>query len=93
VFVGTLRVRLLVPQAASLKDKRQVVRSILDRARQRFQVAAAELEDLDLHRSAVLGFACVSNSHSHAESVVTKILEALRAHPAASLVEHELEVY
>ena len=92
MHVAILQVRLHVPQANSLKEKRQVVKSILDRARSRYHVAAAEVDEQDIHRQAVLGFAAVSGSYSHAESVVTKILEGLRVHPAARIIEHELEV-
>ena len=92
MHVAVLHVRLHVPQASSLKEKRQVVRSILDRARAKYRVAAAEVDDQDIHRSAVLGFAAVSGSHHHAEEIVTKILEGLRMHPAARIIEHELEV-
>lgn len=92
MHVGILQVRLHVPQASSLKQKRQVVKSILDRARHTYRVAASEIDDQDVHRIAVLGFASVSGSRHHAEEIVQKILEGLRAHPAARLIEHELEV-
>ena len=92
MHIGVLHVRLHVPQANSLKQKRQVVKSILDRARSRYHVAAAEVEEQDVHRIAVLGFASVSGSHSHAQEIVQKILDGLRNHPAARLIEHELEV-
>lgn len=92
MHIGILHVSLHVPEARSLKDKRQVVKSILDRTRNRFGVAAAEVEDQDLHRKAVLGFASVSGSHSHARDVVQNVLEALRVHPAARVIEHELDV-
>lgn len=92
MHVGVLHVTLHVPEARSLKDKRQVVRSILDRARSRFGVAAAELEDQDLHRKAVLGFASVSGSHGHAREVVQKLLDALQVHPAARIIEYDLDV-
>jgi uncharacterized protein YlxP (DUF503 family) len=92
MHVGVLHVWLHVPLANSLKEKRQVVKSILDRARQRYRVAAAEVEEQDIHRIAVLGFASVSQSRHHAEEIVQKILDGLRLHPAARLIEHELEV-
>ncbi|MDA1194007.1 MAG: DUF503 domain-containing protein [Planctomycetota bacterium] len=92
MHVGVLHVRLHLPDARSLKDKRQVVRSILDRARSTYRVAAAEVDEQDIHRIAVLGFASVSNSRHHAEEVVQKILDGLRQHPAARLIEHELDV-
>ncbi len=92
MHVGVLQVRLHVPEANSLKEKRQIVKSILDRARNRFGVAAAEIGENDVHRIAVLGFASVSGSHSHAQEIVDKLLDGLRAHPAARVIEHELEV-
>jgi uncharacterized protein YlxP (DUF503 family) len=92
MHVAILRVRLHVPGARSLKDKRQVVKSVLERARQRHQVAAAEVEEQDQHRTAVLGFAAVSGSHGHAREVVGKVLEALRSHPLARVIDHEVEV-
>ena len=92
MHVGLLQVRLHLPDADSLKDKRQVVKSILDRARSRYRVAAAETGEQDVHRIAELGFASVSNSESHAREIVSKILDALMVHPAARVLEHELEV-
>ncbi len=92
MHIGVLRVRLHVPQAGSLKEKRQVVKSILDRARNRYRVAAAEVEEQDVHRIAVLGFAAVSGSRHHAEEIVQKILDGLRRHPAARVIDHELDM-
>ena len=91
MHVAALEVRLHVPEANSLKDKRQVIRSILDRMRNHFQVAAAEVEEQDEHRTAVLGFACVSGSPHHAREVVAKVLDALRAHPVARVISHTLD--
>lgn len=91
MHIATLEVRLHLPDARSLKDKRQVVKSILDRARHRFQVAAAEVDENDVHRIAVLGFAAVSGSLAHAEEVIQKLLGALLAHPAARVIEHEVD--
>ena len=93
MHVALLQVRLHLPGMGSLKDKRQVIRSILDRARSRYQLAAAEVDDQDVHRSAVLGFAAVSASESHAREVVGKLLDQIATHPVARLVDHELESY
>ena len=92
MHVGVLQVRLHIPEAGSLKDKRSVVKSILGRARARYGVSAAEVGEQDVHRIAVLGFAYVSGSHHHAREVVQKLLDVLLVHPAARVIEHELEV-
>jgi uncharacterized protein YlxP (DUF503 family) len=92
VHVGILQVVLHVPDAHSLKDKRRIVKGLLDRARARFEVAAAEVDDQDVWQSTVLGFACVSNETKHAADRMNKLLDWIRATPAASIVEHELEI-
>ena len=92
MFVGSLRVRLLVRESRSLKDKRQVVQSIKDRLRGQFNVAVAEVEELDHRQLIVLGFATVSNEASHVRESLEKVLQALRRHPVAEFVDHELEV-
>jgi uncharacterized protein YlxP (DUF503 family) len=92
MIVGTLRVRLLIREARSLKDKRQVVKSIKDRLRNHFNVSVAEVEAQDNRRLAVLGMAMVSNEAHHIKGALAQIVEALRSHPAAELLDHELEV-
>src|SRR5262245_15273167 len=89
--VAILQVHMHIPDAQSLKDKRRIVRGLLDRVRSQFQVAAAEVDDQDVWQSAVLGFACVSGESKHAREVMSKVLDWIRACPAGSVVEHELE--
>ena len=64
MIVGTLLLRLHLPEARSLKDKRRVVSSLMSRLRNRYGVSVAELSDLDVWQSATLGVACVSSSES-----------------------------
>jgi len=92
MFVGGLRVRLLVRDSRSLKDKRQVVRGIKDKLRQDLGVCASEVDSLEDHRQAVLGFASVANEASQARQVLEQVVQRLRAHPVAELCGHELEV-
>jgi hypothetical protein len=92
MIVGSLRVRLLLRQSRSLKDKRQVVLSIKDRVRNRFNVSAAEVEAQDNRQLAVLGFAMVSNEARHVRTTFEQIVAALRGHPVAELVDHQMEV-
>jgi uncharacterized protein YlxP (DUF503 family) len=92
MIVGSLRVRLLLRQARSLKDKRQVVRSIKDRLRNAFNVSVAEVDAQDQRQLAVLGLAMVSTDTHHLRTAFGQILEALRVHPVAELLDHEMEV-
>src|SRR5260370_8442584 len=92
MIVGSLCVRLLLRESRSLKDKRQVVKSIKDRLANRFNVSAAEGDGLDNRQVAVLGFAMVGNESSHIRAGLEKILQALRSHPAAELLPHDFIV-
>jgi uncharacterized protein YlxP (DUF503 family) len=92
MIVGSLRVRLLIREARTLKDKRQVVSSMKDRLRQGFNVSVAEVEAQDNRQVAVLGVAMVANEASHVRTTLQQIVEALRRHPVAELLDHEIEV-
>ena len=92
MIVGSLRVRLMVRESRSLKDKRQVVRSIKDRLRNGFNISIAEVEAEDHRQLAVLGMAMVSNDTQHVKAAFEQIVAALRAHPIAEFLDHQVEV-
>lgn len=74
MHVGICKVTLLLPEVSSLKEKRQVARSLSDRVRNRFNVAAAEVEDADLRQRLTLGFSCVSNDRGHVDAMLSSLL-------------------
>ena len=76
--VGVLTLELRIEHAHSLKDKRHVVKSLKDRLRGKFNVSVAEIDDMDIHNSAVLAVATVSSSRPFAE----KILQAVERETA-----------
>lgn len=92
MVVGSLRVRLLFRQARTLKDKRQVVHSIRDRLRNDFNVSVAEVEEQDQRQVAVLGIALVGSERFQLRTTLEKIVEGLRRHPVAELLDHEIDV-
>jgi uncharacterized protein YlxP (DUF503 family) len=92
MIVGTLRVRLLLREARTLKDKRQVIQSIKDKLKNHFNVAVAEVEALDQPRLAVLGLATVGPEAHPLKQALGQIVEALRGHPIAELLDAEVDV-
>ncbi len=74
-MIGACRVELALSGVDSLKAKRSIVRSVLDRTRAKFDVTAAEVEAMDEHTRAVLGFVVVSNERAHAEGRLRAIHE------------------
>ena len=93
VRVGVLTVRLCVTDAMTLKDKRQVVKSILGRATERFNVAAAEVGRLDSPRRAELGFSTVSNEGGHVREMLEAVLRAVESEPRAEVEDSDIELF
>jgi uncharacterized protein len=90
MVVGILRLTLYVPGAASLKDKRQVVRKVVDRLRSRFNVSVAEVADNDIWQRAVIGICAVANEHSFVNEVLDKC--ARDAGNIAEILNREMEI-
>jgi len=92
MVVGSLHARLLVRESRTLKDKRQVVRSVLDRLRNQFNVSAAEVGHLDDVRVIELGIAAVGPETALVRGVLQTISEALRKHPVAEFLGCDMDV-
>ena len=90
--IGTLTVTIYLGEGSSLKDKRQVVKSVVERLRQNFNVSIAEVADLDLWQKATIGIAVVSNDGQHANRVLDKVLDHLESFPEFSVGEVEMEI-
>ncbi|MDR3707592.1 MAG: DUF503 domain-containing protein [Capsulimonadaceae bacterium] len=90
--IGSLTVWLEVPGADSLKDKRQVVRSLLEQTRRKFNVSAAEVDQLDSWRHATLGFAIVSNDGAFIDQVFAKLVDTLEAEPRSLVIDTQQEI-
>ena len=90
--VGTCRVELQIPANASLKGKRQVLRSIKDRVRSRFNVSIAEVDRLDEWQRATVGIACVSNDARFADEVLSKVVNLIETSADALILDYEISI-
>ena len=93
MIVGTLKVRLRIPDSHSLKEKRRVVKSIKDRLKSRFNISVSEVDALDSLQIAVLGVAAVSNDKRFVESILSQVLNHIALNHFAQIVNHEIEVF
>lgn len=73
MVVGIMELTLALYDNESLKDKRSVVRRVIQRSRNTFNVAAAEVEDLDFSDRATLGFVAVGNDHRYVQGLLDKL--------------------
>lgn len=92
MFVGVMRLGLMVPGARSLKDKRRVVLSFKERVQGRFRVSIAEVGSLDHPRHATFGVAVVSNEAAVCDSVLADVAAVAGALPDAVLADRATEI-
>lgn len=92
MYIGIGEVKLRAPWVHSLKEKRMVVRRITERVAHKFNVSIAEVSDLDIHQSIVIGMATVSNSKEIAEQVINSIVEFIEGITDAEILSIDIEV-
>lgn len=92
MVVGICTVELWIPESQSLKDKRQVLHSVKDRLRSKFNLSIAEVDGQDLWQKAVLGMACVANDGSHVEQVLEQALNVIKSMPTIEVVRVHREL-
>jgi uncharacterized protein YlxP (DUF503 family) len=93
MHVGVARVALQLAENNSLKGKRTVVKSVVQRVRNRFNVAIAEVDTQDTWETVTLGIVCVSDDPRHANEMLSKVIdfiESERLDAEVGAVEFEL---
>ena len=90
--IGLLTLDIYVPDSHSLKDKRQVLRSLKDRLRGRFNVAVAELDHHDNWQRAHVGVVSISNNAAHLEQSLRTVLSDAEELLGRDLAGHDLEI-
>jgi uncharacterized protein YlxP (DUF503 family) len=92
VFVGIARIVLRLPEARSLKDRRQVVRSFKDRLAARLHVSVAEVGDVELHQLATVGVVTVARESDACHRVLNEVKQVAGTLPSALLTDIRGEV-
>ncbi len=84
MVVGTCELIFQLPENHSLKGKRQVSRSLVQRIRSRFNVSVAEVADLDRWQTLAIGVTCATNDSRHANEVMSKVVDFAEEHNAGA---------
>ncbi|NLN48581.1 MAG: DUF503 domain-containing protein [Clostridiales bacterium] len=92
MIIGAGKVYLYADWVHSLKEKRMVVKSIIDRVKNKYNVSIAEIENLDMHKSIVIGFACVSNSVRQSNSCIQNVVDYIEQNTDAVIEKIETEL-
>jgi len=92
VIVGVSSFELHFPSSRSLKDKRRIVKSLVDRIHRRFRVSIAETGFHDLHQRAEISMAAVTNGEGEMESLMAEIRSLVDNEPDAYLTHWDPQI-
>jgi uncharacterized protein len=90
--VGVARIALQLHANQSLKEKRRVLKSMIEKTRHRFNVSVAEVADQDLHQRATLGVAVVGSDSRVLNSLLDRIIGYMDSLQMADMIDQEIEL-
>ena len=94
MHVSVCQIKLRLPENHTLKGKRQVIKSIITRLQNKFNVSVAEVDNQDLWQLATLGIACVSNHRRHADETLANVIKfVVQNYPDVELLSSEIESF
>lgn len=91
MIVGILKVNLYINDVFSLKEKRQVIKSIIERTRVKFKISIAEISQNDLWNNSVIGTSVVSNDKDIVENLMKSIIDFIEYDGRVEIVNIEKE--
>ena len=92
MIIGTCEVTFRADWVTSLKEKRMVIKSLMEKTRHKFNISIAEVDNQDNHKLLTIGFACVTNESRHADSMVQHVLDFMEKNTEAELIYAEREI-
>ncbi len=93
MLIGICRIRLRLPENQSLKGKRQVVKSVIARVRNKFNVSVAEVDSEDMWQLVTLGVTCVSNDGQHANEMLSHVVDfVVESRLDAEILDYDIEI-
>lgn len=81
-----------LPGSRNLKDKRRLIKSLVERSQHRFRVSAAEVDHHDSWQRAAVAFACISTSTRHVHTVLAKVADLIERQGEIVLMDFEVEI-
>ena len=91
--VGMCKINLRLPENLSLKGKRQVLKSIITRIHNKFNVSVAEVDNHDRWQLATIGICCVSNDNWHTNEVLSKVVDfVVGSKFEVEILDYEIEI-
>lgn len=92
MLVASCEIKLYLPGAFTLKDKRKIIKSLLQKSKNKFNLSTAEVGAHDYTQTAVLGAAVVGNDYNYLQSVMAKYQDFVESFPEFSVTDFEVTI-
>lgn len=92
MIIGSCTVELFMHEPNSLKEKRQIIKSLIGRIQSRFNVSIAEVGMQDKWRSARIGFVCVSTTTKHVNQMIDAVINFMNNDDRVEMIRWDIEI-
>jgi len=92
LIIGTVVIDLHLPGVNSLKEKRRIIKSLLTKVMNNYNISIAEVAHNDSHRSSQIGAAVVGNESKFVDQVIAKVVSAFEYYPEVNVVDYRVEI-
>lgn len=86
MIIGTVTIKLDIPFAHSLKDKRMVVKSIISKAQSKFNISIAETYEANTIQTSVISFVCIAANAALADSIMENVISYIEGNTDAEVI-------
>ncbi|MEN8908395.1 MAG: DUF503 domain-containing protein [Clostridiales bacterium] len=92
MVVGVLKIDLYINKVFSLKDKRHIIKSIIERIRAKYKISIAEIDQNDKWNNSVIGVSLVSNGKDVVERMIDLIINFIEKDGRTDIINIEREI-
>ena len=93
MIIASCEIEILIYESNSLKEKRRVIKSIIERLKSKFNVSVAEIAYNDLWNRSLIGLALVSNSKSLCEASISRIIQFIDNDERLEIISYNKEIF
>ena len=93
MIIGLINFDLYLPMVSSLKEKRSIIKSLIEKSRNNFNIAVSETDDNDLWKNSNISAVTVSNNRRHIDSIFSKYINFLDEFPGAEMRDYKIEIF
>lgn len=93
MIIGSANIEITIGGVNSLKEKRAVIKSIINRIKAKFNVSIAEVGYNDKWQHSIIGICCVSNETSHANSMISNVINYIYNDGRVIIISENIEIF